>query len=233
LTKELTGLGGWIKNSLIDYPGTVSTVLFFYGCNLRCPFCHNKDLVEFDSAQFIKEEDVWAFLEKRRGLIDGVVISGGEPTLHPHLRKTIPEIRSMGYRVKLDTNGMLPDIARSFSPDYLALDVKTLPSMYPSLLGAEYTDVQRRLKDSIEQVKSMGDNAEVRITAVPGISDLKVIKELCGLLKGVKKIMLQPMNQKTELLDPSYNIINPVSLQELGKMRDLLSEYVDHCAIRG
>jgi len=226
------GLGGWLKNSFIDYPGTVSTVLFFSGCNLRCPYCHNKILVNRTVDQSMLSEQIWAFLEARRGLIEGVVLSGGEPTLYPYLADVVREMRAMGLRVKLDTNGLLPDITETFAADYLALDVKTVPRLYAAALGATLDDIEGRLEKSVAMVRNMGENAEVRITVAPRIVDISIIRELRPLLAGVSKVMLQPMNQRTELLDPSFETLPLVPAEEIRQMRDILAESVGRCVVR-
>ena len=128
----ITGVAGWHKNSFIDFPGTVAAVLFFSGCNLACPYCHNPDIVKAGTSSLVRPDDIADFLEKRKGLIDGVVLSGGEPTLHACLAEAASFIRSLGYRVKLDTNGLLPDAVAAVKPDYLALDVKTAPRSLPA-----------------------------------------------------------------------------------------------------
>jgi pyruvate formate lyase activating enzyme len=230
---KLVGLGGWLKNSFIDYPGTVSTVLFFSGCNLKCPFCHNKPLVNRTVDLSMISNEVWEFLDKRKGLVDGVVITGGEPTLYPYLRDVISEIRATGYMVKLDTNGLLPDIAESFVPDYLALDIKTIPANYGRLLGAALDGVEDRLMRSLAMVRRMGGNAEVRITVAPNLVDRQVIEALCPLIDGVSKVILQPMNQDVELLDPSYETMAAVPEEDIRFMRDRLAEYAGTCSIRG
>ncbi|MBD3390929.1 MAG: anaerobic ribonucleoside-triphosphate reductase activating protein, partial [Chitinivibrionales bacterium] len=220
---KLVGLGGWLKNSFIDFPGTVSTVLFFAGCNLRCPYCHNVELVRKTVDQSLRSDEFWDFLDKRKGRIDGVVLSGGEPTLYPYLREVVDEIHERGYRVKLDTNGLLPEVAETFAVDYLALDVKTLPSRYRTLLGAGFDDVEPRLRRSLDRVRAMGDNAEVRITVAPRVVDRDVVRGLCPLLEGVRTVILQPMDQNAELLDLSYNAIAPVEKQEIWKFREMLA----------
>lgn len=230
---KLVGLGGWLKNSFIDFPGALSTVLFFSGCNLRCPYCHNKLLVNRAIDQSLRSNEFWDFLEARKGRIEGVVISGGEPTLYPYLKDIIDEIRAMGYLVKLDTNGLLPEIVDSFHIDYLALDIKTLPAHYGVLVGAACDDVERRLRRSLDQVRAMGERAEVRITVAPRIVDRAVAHGLCPILKGVRTVVLQPMDQTAELLDPSYNSLVPVPLDEIRHLRDTLAHAVEHCTIRG
>ena len=230
---KLVGLGGWLKNSFIDFPGTVSTVLFFSGCNLRCPYCHNKLLVSRSLDESMRSDEFWDFLDSRRGIIDGVVLTGGEPTLHPYLKDVIDEIRASGYRVKLDTNGLRPEVVDSFRLDFLALDVKTVPDRYKTLVGATCNDVAARIGRSLDQVRAMGDNAEVRITIAPRIVDIDVAQEVGPLLRGVKNVALQPMEQAVELLDPGYNDLPPVPMDEIRAIRAILSEFVENCAIRG
>jgi pyruvate formate lyase activating enzyme len=230
---KLVGLGGWLKNSFIDFPGTVSTVLFFSGCNLRCPYCHNTLLVNrlVDASE--RSPEFWDFLEARKGITDGVVFTGGEPTLYPYLKEVSAEIRASGLRVKLDTNGLLPEVVDTFQYDYLALDIKTLPARYGPVLGATRGDVERRLRRSLDQVRVMGENAEVRITVAPRIVDRDVARELSGLLEGVKKVVLQPMDQSVELLDPAYDSLAPVAMDEIREIRATLARAVEQCTIRG
>lgn len=226
------GLGGWQKNSFIDYPGAVSTVLFFSGCNLRCPYCHNSRLARGDIIDNVDPSSVRSFLEKRRGQVEGVVLSGGEPTIHESAVDTAAAARALGYRVKLDTNGLLPDMIDRIEPDFLALDVKTLPSLYPTLLGAPYNDTEKRLSAAIERALQMGDRAEVRITAAPGLVDMAVIVELSELLDGVSAIFLQPMQQRSPLLDPTFNIAETLSSDTLEAMRAALAARVGQCRVR-
>ncbi|MDR2471836.1 MAG: anaerobic ribonucleoside-triphosphate reductase activating protein [Treponema sp.] len=129
------------KTSLVDYPGTLASVIFFSGCNLRCPWCHNRELVlGGPSPDYITPEEALAHLEKRRKVLGGAVLSGGEPTLFPELGTFIGRIKSLGLRVKLDTNGTLPAVLRELfaseetRPDYVALDLKTAPDRYRDLL---------------------------------------------------------------------------------------------------
>ena len=156
----------WLAEEFLHrFPGTVSTVLFFRGCNLRCPWCHNPSIVN-GSVSLIDTEEIFTWLEARRGLIDGVVLTGGEPTLH---REALPEVvetcRSLGYKIKLDTNGLLPDIIEKTNPDYLAMDLKTIPQRYDQV-GWTGDDPTAILSESLNIVRRMGDHAEIR----PGIS---------------------------------------------------------------
>lgn len=229
---RINGLGGWLKNSFIDFPGTVSTVLFFSGCNLRCPYCHNPNLAEGRESIEDRSDEVWSFLEKRRGLIEGVVLSGGEPTIHSEILELIPRIRQLGYRIKLDTNGLRPEVIESAAPDYLALDLKTLPKYYGEYLDCSRNDVSDSLERSIEQVRRAGENGEIRITVAPEIVDRERIGKMARLVSGVNIVYLQPLNQRVPLLDPSYNTAPDTSEEELLVYRRIFEEAGVSCRVR-
>jgi pyruvate formate lyase activating enzyme len=231
--KPLTGCAGWTKNSFIDFPGTIATILFFGGCNLRCPYCHNPAIVNAGKDIGDQSEEIWSFLEQRRGHVEGVVFSGGEPTIHTDIAEHIAEMRLMGYRIKLDTNGLLPEIVEKSAPDYLALDLKTDPAKYPALLGAHYPDVKLRLERSLQIVRRMGKAAEVRITVVPGIIDEADIEALLPLLQGVAQVYLQRPNPRAVMLDPGFRIERPPSRKELEIMRAKIATVVGSCVVRG
>lgn len=201
---NIKNLAGWIKNSFIDFPGAVSTVLFFSGCNLRCPYCHNYQFVVSPQNIADQSKEIWEYLEKRKKLIDGVVLSGGEPTLQPDLKTIVSEIRKLGLKVKLDTNGLLPEVVGDLNIDYLALDIKTLPSLYPSLLKAQSRDIAYRLQQSLKIVTEMKENAEVRITIAPQMISKENILILNEFLCGVKRIYLQKVDLNKEVLLPSF-----------------------------
>jgi Pyruvate-formate lyase-activating enzyme len=173
------------------------------------------------------------FLEKRKDVIEGVVLSGGEPTMHPGLLDIAKDIRSLGILIKLDTNGLRPGVIRAVGADYLALDIKTRPREYVALLKSPYADTPERLASSIEIAQSMGDKAEVRITAAPGIIDRAVIIELAQLLNGARKVFIQPMQTRVELLDPEMRDKAPIPVSELAEYREILLQFVDKCEIRG
>jgi pyruvate formate lyase activating enzyme len=165
--------------------------------------------------------------------MEGVVFSGGEPTLHPHIKTLIEEIRALQYRVMLDTNGLLPEMIEIFSPDYLAVDIKTEPKLYKALLKAPFDDAATRLKQSIALVKKMEDNAEVRITVAPKIVTEEVICNLRPLLDGVQKVFLQPVKLQQEILDHDFfPSESPVPMKEIKYFQELLSSVVGTCTIR-
>jgi pyruvate formate lyase activating enzyme len=230
---RIVGVAGWHKNSFIDFPGTVSTVLFFSGCNLSCPYCHNPDIVRASTSMFLAPDEIADFLEKRKGLIDGVVLSGGEPTLRDDIVEIATTLRGMGYRVKLDTNGLLPEIVSGVAAEYLAVDVKTSPELYGTLLACPHDDVRKRLGRTLDMVRSMGNNAEVRITAAPGIVDRDIIRHIGEFVNGVRKAFLQPMKKNGTLLDPQIRQTTAIAGKEIATYRDILSEYVGTCVVRG
>ena len=144
------GIGGLQKVTLLDFPGKVACTVFLTGCNLRCPYCHNPDLVlTKDNGKYISEKEFFEFLLSRKGKLDGVCITGGEPTLYPSLPDLIRRIREMGFLVKLDSDGTVPEmlehLLREKLLDYVAIDIKNAPSRYAEICGA----------DVIEQVKKV------------------------------------------------------------------------------
>jgi pyruvate formate lyase activating enzyme len=227
-------ISGWTKTSFIDYPGCPATLIFLPGCNLRCPYCHNPGIVngEYDAIPF---DDVKDHIIKRKGVIEGAVISGGEPTLHPGLTDLCDEIKSLGLKVKIDTNGLEPDVLTECRPDYLAVDIKTSLGKYHLLnIPNQYkSDCRERLSKSINIVKSMGDNAEIRITAAPGIVDRGDIESLCPYLQGVNKVFIQPFNPGQPMLDPGYSSVKPYGADELEAMRSLFEKAGIKCEVRG
>jgi pyruvate formate lyase activating enzyme len=176
---------------------------------------------------------IWEYLEKRKKLIDGVVLSGGEPTLQPNLKNIISEIRKLGLKVKLDTNGLLPEVVYDLTLDYLALDIKTIPSLYPQLLKADKEDIADRLQQSIKIVAEMKERAEVRITAAPRIISKEYVLVINELLYGVKRIYLQKVDLKNGVLLPSFfKSLNAPTAIELKEYQSILSSNGKSCYIR-
>ena len=223
-------ISGWTKTSFIDYPGCPATLLFLSGCNLRCPYCHNPGIVngEYDVVPFEAIED---HITKRKNVIEAAVISGGEPTLHLGLADLCDKIKSRGLKVKIDTNGLEPDVLTTCNPDYLALDIKTALDKYRKL-NSSYDNDRERLSKSIEIVKSMGENAEIRITAAPGIVDQGDIESLCIDLRGVSKVFIQQFNPNQPMLDPAYTLIKPYDVDELESMRNTFLKAGIECMLR-
>ncbi|NLL13296.1 MAG: anaerobic ribonucleoside-triphosphate reductase activating protein [Fibrobacter sp.] len=225
------GIIGWQKTSFIDYPGTVSTVLFFEGCNLRCPYCHNPDIVLRKLPQ-IPWTSVQSFLLRRKKMMEGVVLSGGEPTLHAILPDLVREIRESGFKIKIDTNGTDPEMISRCEPDYLALDVKTDPLRYAEL-GCKDPEFGKKLRNAIEIVKTMGSSAEVRITmASPFISE-DVVHRIAELLTGVQKVFLQPLKLTGAVLDSSLGPQNVIPAEQIRSFREMIAPFTGSCIVRG
>lgn len=186
---------GLQKTSLVDYPGRVAAVLFLPGCCFRCPYCHNPGLVEPASDDSPDELLPWsealAFLERRLGLLTGLVISGGEPTLRENLPELVASIRNLGYAVKLDTNGSSPDsIARS-GADYVAMDLKTDPLRYAELWPGAPDDAADTIRSSIHAVRESSAEYEFRVTCVPGFVGERDAEAMASLLEPGDQVFLQ------------------------------------------
>lgn len=231
MCSDFKGISGFQKTSFIDFPGTVSAVLFFEGCNLRCPYCHNPQIVLRQSPQ-ISWEEIKSYLANRKGLIEGAVLTGGEPTLHSCLPQVVNELRDDGFLIKIDTNGVNPDVISQCKPDYLALDFKTTPQRYDEL-GCKDSGFGEKILRTLDIVKSMGLQAEVRITvASPFVNDDTVLK-MAEMLNGVKRVFLQQLRITTDILDKSYSAENIVPMKQIEKYRDMIVPFVGCCLIRG
>ncbi len=206
-------IGGFQKVSLIDYPGRISAVVFTQGCNFRCPFCHNPELV--DPQRFmdlIPEKEILSFLEKRKGRLDAVVITGGEPTMQPELIPFILHLKAMGYLIKLDTNGTHPDLLAEMLDkkllDYVAMDIKAPLERYGAVTRTN-TD-HDRIRRSISLIMGSGTDYEFRTTAVKSLLAPEDLEEIGRLIPGAKRFVLQKF-VPTKTLDrdflgkPSYS----------------------------
>jgi pyruvate formate lyase activating enzyme len=210
-------IGGFQKVSLIDYPGRISAVVFTQGCNFRCPFCHNPELV--DPGRFeglIPEKEILSFLEKRKGRLDAVVITGGEPTLQPGIIPFILLIKAMGYLIKLDTNGAMPDLLEEMLDrkllEYVAMDIKAPLDRYGKVTQSN-TDPQR-IRRSISLIMGSGVDYEFRTTAVRSLLDPADLEEIGRLIPGAKRFVLQKF-VPTKTLDRDYLGEQPYSDGEL------------------
>ena len=190
-------IGGFVKNSLVDWEGKIVAVVFTKGCNFRCGYCHNPSLVLpelIDKAEDIAEKTVLDFLAERNNWLDGVVVTGGEPTIHRDLPVLLEQIKSLGYSVKLDTNGtnpgMLGKIIKNKLADYVAMDIKILPekNLYGKITGIQITDnIIEKIMASILLLNNTVIDVEFRTTFIPGIHDNSTIKLINRLLGENKK----------------------------------------------
>jgi pyruvate formate lyase activating enzyme len=198
-------LAGIQKLSLLDYPGVVACTVFTAGCNLRCPFCHNAGLVvpEQLPAEALDTEEVLSFLKKRRGVLDGVCITGGEPLLHPETPEFMKRLRDLGYRVKLDTNGSFPerlgDVLRDGLADYVAMDIKNGPSRYAETAGTAQVPMER-FEASKELLMSSDTDYEFRTTVVRGLHTEESLLEAAAWIRGAKAWYLQQFRDSGHLI---------------------------------
>jgi len=226
-------LGGVVDTSTIDWYGNVSLVVFFAGCNLRCPYCHNSGLIPLDSGESLGAEYLRARLEKEKNLLDSIVLSGGEPLLQPEGIRTVGSLaQEAGLKVMLNTNGSRPDVLDELLNDGLidrvALDVKAPlnPESYAAFLGAETGNVPDMVKRSLELCNEWGVEVEVRTTIAPGLSDepgfIKAISEdirdLCGLY------VLQQFDNMGEVLHPDLKSKKPPTKEKLIDLAGVASE---------
>lgn len=218
--------------TLLDFPGAVACTVFTGGCNLRCPFCHNAELVRTPTAYVNMLPQVMEYLEKRKGLIDGVCVTGGEPLLQPDLHDFLKTVKDMGYRIKLDTNGSLPDKLRRILStglvDHVAMDVKSSKAGYPLAIGGE-TDFSL-FEESITLLKESGIPHEFRTTVVKGIHKPEDIEEIAKLLGAQEQYFLQTFKDSGMLLGEGCETFSPA---EMAAILRLVQKHIPHAQLRG
>lgn len=231
-------LSGITKLTLLDFPEKTACIVFTAGCNFRCGYCHNPEFVlperlkEIEKG-FIPEDVFFRFLERRKGLLQGVVITGGEPTLHPDLEDFIGKIRALGYAVKLDTNGNRPDVLRRLVEgglvEYVAMDFKTSFARYPSLsgLGAD----SKAVAESFDLLKKSRVPYEFRTTFVREMHTEEVLEEMKESLRGSKRYFLQPFRNEI-VLDPKFESMNSFSESEMQSLKEYFADVVSEVDIR-
>lgn len=225
---------GFQKMTLLDFPGRVACTVFTGGCNLRCPFCHNALLVtQLSKADVISTESVFSYLEKRKGVLDGVAITGGEPLLQPDIASFIRKIKSMGYAVKLDTNGAYPaklrDLVEEGIVDYVAMDVKTCKEKYGETVGIPNFDVSK-IEESIKFLMSGKVDFEFRTTVVKEFHTVEDIVKLSKWIEGAPKYYLQNFTDSGNLIGEN---LHECGRETLEKMKETASKNVILCETRG
>jgi pyruvate formate lyase activating enzyme len=228
-------IGGYQKLTLIDYPGVIATTVFTVGCSFRCPFCHNPELVL--SSQFVVhsnlEKEFFEFLQKRKGKLEGVCITGGEPTIQPDIVDFIKKIKALGFLVKLDTNGTRPDILKKLLDmkllDFIAMDIKNQLKNYDKTVGVK-TD-KKRIKLSVELIMNNKVPYEFRTTAVPGIHKEEDFLEIAKWLKGAKTYYLQEYREKV-ILDPRLKKKTKGKTLDLKKIKKSIEKNFKKIGIR-
>ncbi len=224
-----------VKFSIIDYPDKIASLLFTGGCNMRCPFCQNPELVATPQAlPDILPEQVLRFLEQRRGLVDGVVISGGEPTLQPDLPEWLRQIKALGFAVKLDTNGYLPDVLAALLTDrlvdYVAMDIKSTLAKYSLAAGVPVrTDL---ITESIALLLRGDVDYEFRTTVLPDLLTPDDIPALAELLHSARRYYLQQFRADATL-DPTWQAKVPYPIATLQEMARALCALGIPTEVRG
>ncbi len=231
-------LASFEKFTLVDYPGKIATTVFTQGCNFRCPFCHNPELVfkyksSLNSKNNVIEKKFFQFLEARKGKIEAVCITGGEPSLQPDLLKFMSKVKNKGYLVKLDTNGTKPSIIQEAIEkqivDYIAMDIKHTLNKYEQAVG-----IKTKLDNIIKSVKLIQNSKidyEFRTTVVPGIHREEDFKEIADWLKGSKKYYLQEYREE-KILDPNLSQKTFQKKIDLEKIRKILIQKIERVEIR-
>ncbi len=230
-------LGGIQKSSFVDYPGKLSCVIFLSGCNFNCPYCHNPSLVRGSSEcpAMLKGDGLYDFLESRRDFLDGVVISGGEPTLQKNLVTLCERIKGLGYSVKLDTNGSRPkelkDLIERGLVDYVAMDIKTDPVCYNSLVASKCEP--DNLLSSIRTIMDLSPDYEFRTTCVRGFVGNETIKRIVEIIEGANLYALQTF-RLADMLNPEFfgDSSPEYSQDEMVEFKRLASPFVKECVIR-
>jgi len=236
-------IGGLQKFTLLDYPGKISAVVFTMGCNFRCPFCHNPELVnpkEIDYKNEIKEDNILKFLKSRKRDLDGVCITGGEPTLQLGLTEFIRKVKKMGFLVKLDTNGSYPDIVKSLVEnkliDYVAMDIKTVPEKYSILTNEK--NIVEKIEKSIDIVVNNKIQLELRTTVVPGIVDVRDFDKIIKWINDIDKKIFSKLSRYSiqnfrpdKTLKDDFKDVKPYEKEELEKIADKIGKYCGNVVV--
>ena len=228
-------LGGIQKNSLIDFPSKISCVIFTAGCNFDCPYCHNPDLVN-PPFTTIHPEEIFTFLNKRKSLLDGVVITGGEPTLQKDLLAFCDQIKALGYPIKMDTNGSRPEVIQALIKsqlvDYIAMDVKTLPENYSPHITKKIGP--GAILESINLIKNSKIPHEFRTTCLKPFVDAKIIAAISEIIDEADLFVLQNANISDSVLQPDFfrNISWKFEKEEITSFQKIALPFVKKTMIR-
>ena len=207
---------GLQKLTVLDFPGQVACIIFTAGCSFRCPFCHNATLVKGEG-DVISEEEIFSYLKKRQGILDGVVITGGEPTIQKDIKEFVSKIKAMGYKVKLDTNGYHPDKLKELLDvgliDYVAMDIKNSKEKYALTTGVPNIDISR-VEESVELIKNGNVPYEFRTTVMAELHQTQDIVAIAEWIGGAKKHYLQAFKDSGDLLNGTFTPLNEEKMEE-------------------
>ncbi len=232
---------GWMKTTLLDFPGKVASTLFLGGCNFRCPYCHNPELVDYKSdlgQRPLNPEEIFSYLTTYKKMIEGVCLSGGEPLLHKGLFDLCRQLRSLGMQIKLDTNGSLPTRLESLLEysllDYVAVDIKGPPDKIHTIARSlkKNADLAGAVKDTVNLLKEAEIPYELRTTVVPGLLEARDLHAIGSWLEGSPKFVLQQF-RSGKTLDVLFQDLPPYPPQYLQDLAGSLSKYFTECTVRG
>jgi pyruvate formate lyase activating enzyme len=227
-------IGGLQKLTLVDYPNKIAATVFLTGCNFKCGFCHNPSLVNpGKNENQISELEFFNFLKSKQGLVDGICITGGEPTINSDLPKFIQKIKKLNFAIKLDTNGNNPKILQKLIDkkllSFVAMDIKTSLDKYEKATNTKIN--LENIKESVEIIKNSKIDYEFRTTVVPGIVDREDIEKIGKWLKGTKKYVLQQFrNQK--VLNKEFEKVVPYWDDTLKEFKKILEKYIKNVELR-
>lgn len=225
-------IGGFQKMTMLDYPGKIACTIFTHGCNFKCPFCHNARLVT-EEPQLFSEEEIFAYLNKRKGILDGVCISGGEPMLQNDLFEFMEKVKSLGLLIKLDTNGYFPDrleyAIKNKLVDYVAMDIKNCREKYALTASKKDLDISK-IEKSVELLMKSGIEYEFRTTVTKELHTEQDFVRIGEWIKGAEKYYIQNFVDSGNLIE---NSSSPLDNQELNGLLKAVSPYVKTASLRG
>jgi len=242
-------IAGIQKMTLVDFPNRVAATVFTRGCNFRCPFCHNPELVIPEQySPLLEEQEIFNFLERRYGKLTGLCITGGEPLLQPDIETFIPHMKALGFDIKLDTNGSFPDklerLIKAGDLDYIAMDIKSSLSKYSTTTGCHSRGggnlkisnrvgddiLQSKIKKSIQSIMSSGVDYEFRTTICHPLHEVKDFEEIGQLIKGAKKYFIQNFVRSKHI--DEHQKFEPFGDKELKEVQKIMAGYVKEARVR-
>jgi len=228
-------IGGLKKTSLLDYPNKLSAIIWTVGCNFRCPYCYNIQLLDKNYSGIIKEEEILNFLKKRIGKLEAVSITGGEPLLHNDIFNFIKKIKDLNYLIKIDTNGSFPNKLKKLIDedliDYISMDVKGPKNKYNIISGINVKI--ENIQNSIDIIMNFSKNYEFKTTIVPSILNKNDIIDIAKWIKGAKQYYLQQFKNDSQILSDKLNEIEPYTKEYLIELKNEIKSYFNKCEIRG
>ena len=226
---------GLQKTTLLDYPGKLACTVFLAGCNLRCGYCYNSDLaIRHHKIPTISQEHFFDFLKSKKQILEGVAITGGEPTIHPDLPEFAHKIKELGFSLKLDTNGTNPSMVESMLNqgliDYIAMDIKSCPREYSMVCGVDVS--LRDIRRTVDIIKNSHIDHEFRTTVIPDMISDEHIRQIADLVAGAKKFAIQQFMANSKTIDAKYRTMDSVRESELHSFAEILTPYVGEVVVR-